>query len=139
MLHRASVARLEQISHPSGNTAEGHWAAPNLWFEKRRSGYTLYLEVGAGDALGQLSEQRLHDLDELRGLDDVQDLLQLIEEHHLLGTVGLGPVLEQSSHSLQRNQSLRFGWFMGWMYGLWFGCGLAWGLHSKPKGLYLIV
>ena len=84
--------------------------------------------MGAGDTLGQLTEQRLHDLDELRGLDDVQDLLQLVEEHHLLGAVGLGPVLEQRRHSLQRNQSLSthglgcmvYGLdvlVMGWMYG----------------------
>ena len=66
----------------------------------------------AADALGQLVEQGHHDLSngplvkvslslsirgrqnllKLCGLYDIQDLLQLIEEHHLLGAVHLGPV-----------------------------------------------
>ena len=37
----------------------------------------------AGDALGDLLEERLLDLDELSGLDHVEDLLDLTEEHHL--------------------------------------------------------
>lgn len=39
--------------------------------------------MGAGDTFGDLLEQRLLDLHELRGFDHVQDLLQLSEEHHL--------------------------------------------------------
>lgn len=46
------------------------------------------LEVRAGHASGDLFEERLLDLDELRGLDHVQDLLQLPEEHHLHGHKG---------------------------------------------------
>jgi hypothetical protein len=37
----------------------------------------------ARNALGQLSEQRVNDLLELLGLDDVQNLLHLAKEHHL--------------------------------------------------------
>lgn len=61
----------------------------------------VYLEVWTGHTLGQLSEQWLHDLDELRGLDDVQDLLQLVEEHHLFGAVGLRPELQQAHDHLR--------------------------------------
>lgn len=43
----------------------------------------MYLEVRAGDASGNLFEQRLLDADELRRLDHVQDLLDLSKEHHL--------------------------------------------------------
>lgn len=51
------------------------------------------LKVRAGHTLGQLSEEGLHDFDKLRGLNDVQDLLQFIEEHHFFWTVGLRPIL----------------------------------------------
>ncbi len=61
---------------------------------------SLHLEVRAGHTLGQLTEERLHDLHELGRLDHVQDLLQLVEEHHLLRTVSLGPVLEKSHDHL---------------------------------------
>lgn len=50
-----------------------------------------YLEVRAGDASGDLFEERLLDADELRWLDYVQDLLDLSEEHHL--------ETQQSTHS----------------------------------------
>lgn len=52
-----------------------------------------HLEVRAGHTLGQLPEERLHNFDELRRLDDVQDLLQFVEEHHLFRTVCLWPIL----------------------------------------------
>lgn len=45
----------------------------------------------AGDASGDLFEERLLDTDELRGFDHVQDLLDLSEEHHL--------ETQQSTHS----------------------------------------
>lgn len=60
-----------------------------------------YLEVRAGHTLGQLPEERLLHLDKLGGLDDVQDLLQFVEEHHLFRTVGLGPILQQSHDRLR--------------------------------------
>lgn len=41
--------------------------------------------MGRGDAAGELLEEGHADLGELGGLDDVQDLLQLVEEHHLQG------------------------------------------------------
>ena len=47
------------------------------------------LEVVAADALGELVEERHHDLLELGRLDHVQDLLQLVQEHHLLRGVHL--------------------------------------------------
>lgn len=51
------------------------------------------LKVWAGHAFGQLSEEGLHNLDELWRLNDIQDLLKFIEEHHLFWTVGLWPIL----------------------------------------------
>ena len=59
----------------------------------------------AGHTLGELSEERLLDFDELRGLDDVQDLLQLVQEHHLLWTVSLRPELQQPHDDLQGQRS----------------------------------
>ena len=56
-----------------------------------------HLEVWAGHALGELREQRHHHLLELRGLDHVKDLLELVEEHDLLGAVDLGPEPEQGA------------------------------------------
>ena len=53
--------------------------------------------MGTGDALGQLSEQRHLHLLELGWLDDVEDLLQLVEKHDLLGAVDLGPEPEQAA------------------------------------------
>lgn len=47
------------------------------------------------DALSELPEERIHDLLELGRLDDVEYLLQLVEEHHLLGRVRLRPELEE--------------------------------------------
>lgn len=43
------------------------------------------LEVWAGDTSGDLFEEGLLDLDKLRGLNNVQDLLQLPQKHHLRG------------------------------------------------------
>ena len=45
-----------------------------------------YLEVGISHTSGDLLEQGLLDLLELRGLDDVQDLLDLPQVHHLVPT-----------------------------------------------------
>ena len=45
------------------------------------------LEVWAGDALGDLFEQRLLDLHKLSRLDDVEDFFDLSQEHHLGGKV----------------------------------------------------
>ena len=60
-------------------------------------GSLRHLEVRTGDALGQLSEQRHLHLLELCRLDDVEDLLQLVEKHDLLGAVDLGPEPEQTA------------------------------------------
>ena len=60
-------------------------------------GSLSHLEVGTGDALSQLSEQRHLHLLELGRLDDVEDLLQLVEKHDLLGAVDLGPEPEQTA------------------------------------------
>ena len=54
----------------------------------------------AGDALGDLLEERLLNLDELSGLDHVENLLDLAQEHHLLLRAGLWPELEQSLDDL---------------------------------------
>ena len=47
----------------------------NEWFD--------YLKVGTGDASGNLLEERLLDFDELGRLGDVEDLLDLAQEHDL--------------------------------------------------------
>ena len=44
----------------------------------------VYLEVGIGYTLGDLFKKRLLDLFKLRGLNNVQDLLDLTQEHDLV-------------------------------------------------------
>jgi len=56
--------------------------------------------VWTGDTLGEGLEERHHDLGELGGLDDVQNLLELVQEHHLLGTVHLRPELKEGHYHL---------------------------------------
>lgn len=58
----------------------------------------LYLKVWTGHAFGDLPEQLLLDLDELRRIDDVEDLLDLAEEHDLLLRARFRPELEQAAH-----------------------------------------
>ena len=48
-----------------------------------------------GDTLSQLPEEGIHDLLELGGLDDIEYLFELVEEHDLLRRVGLRPELEE--------------------------------------------
>lgn len=55
------------------------------------------LKVGRADAFGDLCEERDHHFLEFGGLDDVEDLLQLVEEHHFFRTVRFRPVLQQAS------------------------------------------
>ena len=43
----------------------------------------FYLEMGTRDTFSNLLEERLLDLDELGGLDHVQNLLDLAQKHHL--------------------------------------------------------
>lgn len=66
-----------------------------------------YLEVWAGHTFSELSEERLLDFDELRRLNDVQDLLQLVQEHHLLRTVSLWPELQETHYHLKRRRHTR--------------------------------
>jgi hypothetical protein len=47
------------------------------------------------DTPRQLQEELNHDLLELDGLDDVQNLLDLVQEHDLLRRVDLGPIPQQ--------------------------------------------
>lgn len=61
-----------------------------------------HLEMLTAHAPRQLLKEALHDLLELGRLDHVQDLLDLVEEHDLLGRVDLGPVLEQAIDDLLR-------------------------------------
>jgi len=51
-----------------------------------------YLEVRAGDTLGELFEQRLHHLLKLGRFNDVKYLLQLIQIHHLHHVSSTSPV-----------------------------------------------
>lgn len=52
------------------------------------------------DASGELLEERNLDLLELDGLDDVENLLDLIEKHDLLRRVDLGPVPKETQKNL---------------------------------------
>ena len=52
----------------------------------------------AVDAPCQLVEERGHDLAEFHGVDDIQHLLHLAEEHDLFRRVNLGPILEQTKN-----------------------------------------
>lgn len=70
-------------------------------FDVTRQSWSWYLEVRAGHTFGKLSEEWLLDFDELRWLNNVQDLLQLIQEHHLLRTVSLWPELQQTHDHLR--------------------------------------
>lgn len=58
------------------------------------------LEVLRVDASGELLEERNLDLLELDGLDDVENLLDLIEKHDLLRRVDLGPVPKETQKNL---------------------------------------
>ena len=44
---------------------------------------SFYLEMRTRDTFSNLLEERLLDLDELGGLDHVQNLLDLAQKHHL--------------------------------------------------------
>ena len=55
------------------------------------------LEVGRVYAAGDEAEKRLGDLGKVRRLRELEELLKLVEEHHLLGAVGVWPVLDEAS------------------------------------------
>lgn len=55
-----------------------------------------HLEMRRTDTFGELSEERHHHLLEFRRLDHVQYLLELIEEHHLFGTVCFRPIFQEA-------------------------------------------
>lgn len=59
-----------------------------------------YLEVRAGHTFGNLFKKRFLDLDKLSGLDDIEYLLNLPEEHDLLLGAGLRPELEEALDDL---------------------------------------
>jgi hypothetical protein len=54
------------------------------------------LKVWGADALGDLCEERHHDLLELGWLDDVENFFELVEEHDFFWAVSLRPVLEET-------------------------------------------
>ena len=59
-----------------------------------------YLEVRAGNTFGNLFKKRFLNLDKLSGLDDIEYLLNLPEEHDLLLGAGLRPELEEALDDL---------------------------------------
>ena len=71
------------------------WNEEHLLIIPVVKGSLRHLEVRTGDALGELGEEWHHHLLELCRLDHIQNFLQLIEEHDLLGTMDLGPEPEQ--------------------------------------------
>ena len=54
----------------------------------------------AGNTFGNLFKKRFLDLDKLSGLDDIEYLLNLPEEHDLLLGAGLWPELEEALDDL---------------------------------------
>mmetsp|Transcript_11553 Transcript_11553/g.28001 ORF Transcript_11553/g.28001 Transcript_11553/m.28001 type:complete len:241 (+) Transcript_11553:166-888(+) len=54
-----------------------------------------HLEVGGVDAARDEAEEGLRNLAKLGGLRELQQLLELVEEHHLLARVGVRPVLDE--------------------------------------------
>ena len=59
------------------------------------------------DALSETAEQRLTILDNVLGLDEVKDLLDLLQEQALLGAVAVRPVLQESLDNLQNGNQPR--------------------------------
>ena len=59
-----------------------------------------YLEVRAGNTFGNLFKKGFLNLDKLSGLDDIEYLLNLPEEHDLLLGAGLRPELEEALDDL---------------------------------------
>jgi hypothetical protein len=66
------------------------------------------LEVLTVDAPCELLEQGDLNLLELDGIRNVQNLLDLIQEHDFLRRVHLWPILEQSHHHLLRKRGILF-------------------------------
>lgn len=59
------------------------------------------------NALSETAEQRLAILDNVLGLDEVKDLLDLLQEQALLGAVAVRPVLQESLDNLQNGNQPR--------------------------------
>ncbi len=59
------------------------------------------------NALSETAEQRLTILDNVLGLDEVKDLLDLLQEQALLGAVAVRPVLQESLDNLQNGNQPR--------------------------------
>jgi hypothetical protein len=65
---------------------------------------SAYLEMGAGDRLGELIEQWFLDLGKLGGIHDLEDIFNLVKEHDFFGAVCLWPVSQQSKYDLDTCQ-----------------------------------
>ncbi len=98
-----NYTRREKCSHMTPNfwgvrVSERVYTAKHNKFipSKGGGGWWTNLEMWAGDRFSYLSEEGNHYLLELGWIDDVEDFLNLPEEHNLLLRVGLGPELEQT-------------------------------------------
>ena len=60
----------------------------------------------AGNTFGNLFKKRFLDLDKLSGLDDIEYLLNLPEEHDFFLGAGLGPELEEALDDLLRQRGV---------------------------------
>ena len=58
------------------------------------------------DTARELLEKRDHDLLELDGVDDVQDLLHFVEEHDFLRRVDLRPEAQETQHNFFRESRI---------------------------------
>lgn len=67
-----------------------------------------HLEVLTIDALGQLLEERDHDLLEFDRINHIQYLLHLIQIHDLLRAIDLWPEPQQAKHHIFRKRRVLF-------------------------------
>lgn len=81
----------------------------NLSEDHLRAHGFSYLEVRACDRLSELIEEWLLYFSELGRIHYFKDVLDLVEEHHLFGTVDLGPVAQQTKHNLLKSAQSRYG------------------------------
>lgn len=99
------ITRLKEGPEGGGScapsTGQPSWSMPLL---PPPAAPTPYLEMGAGHTASHLLEEGLLDLHKLGGLDDVQNLFHLPQEHHLQAGGGgaLGSVAPPPRHAPRR-------------------------------------
>jgi hypothetical protein len=62
--------------------------------------------MGAGHRFGELTEQSFLDLCKLGRVHDLENVLDLVQEHDFFGAVDLGPVTQETKHNLLGQSSV---------------------------------